>query len=110
LGEVASAPLFEGRWVFFCGHQTLEEVLGYCWSMKIDLSPPIILFYGDEGFYWGFVGDAHLVNHSQFHLDGRSPVMNQANNLTNESSAVLLHGPLLLASPASDLRPHLEHV
>jgi hypothetical protein len=26
--------------------------------MKIDLSPPIILFYGDEGLYWGFVGDA----------------------------------------------------
>jgi hypothetical protein len=26
--------------------------------MKIDLSPPIILFYGDEWLYWGFVGDA----------------------------------------------------
>jgi hypothetical protein len=26
--------------------------------MKIDLSPPIILFYGDEGLYWGFVGNA----------------------------------------------------
>jgi hypothetical protein len=26
--------------------------------MKIDLSPLIILFYGDEGLYWGFVGDA----------------------------------------------------
>jgi hypothetical protein len=23
--------------------------------MKIDLSPPIILFYGDEGLYWRFV-------------------------------------------------------
>jgi hypothetical protein len=26
--------------------------------MKIDLSSPIILFYGDERLYWGFVGDA----------------------------------------------------
>jgi hypothetical protein len=26
--------------------------------MKIDISPPIILFYRDEGLYWGFVGDA----------------------------------------------------
>jgi hypothetical protein len=26
--------------------------------MKIDLSPLIILFYGDEKLYWGFVGDA----------------------------------------------------
>jgi hypothetical protein len=53
-GEVASVPLFEGRWVFFGGHQKLGEVLGHCWSMKIDLSPPIILFYGDEGLYWDF--------------------------------------------------------
>jgi hypothetical protein len=58
LREVASAPLFERRWVFFGGHQKLREVLGHCWSMKIDLFPPIILFYGDEGLYWGFVGDA----------------------------------------------------
>jgi hypothetical protein len=43
---------------FFGGHQKLGEVLGHCWSMKIDISPPIIRFYGDEGLYWGFVGDA----------------------------------------------------
>ena len=52
-------PLYlRGDGCFFGGHQKLGEVLGHCWSMKIDLSPPIILFYGDEGLYWGFVGDA----------------------------------------------------
>jgi hypothetical protein len=35
--------------------------------MKIDLSPPIILFYGDERLYWGFVGDAL----TQVHLLGQ---------------------------------------
>jgi hypothetical protein len=57
LGKVASAPLFEGRWVFFCGHQKLGEVLGHCWSMKIDISPNNSVLW-DEGLYWGFVGDA----------------------------------------------------
>jgi hypothetical protein len=52
-------PLYlRGDGCFFGGHQKLGEVLGHCWSMKIDLSPPIILFYGDEGLYWEFVGDA----------------------------------------------------
>jgi hypothetical protein len=52
-------PLYlRGDECFFGGHQKLGEVLGHCWSMKIDLSPPIILFYGDEELYWGFVRDA----------------------------------------------------
>jgi hypothetical protein len=57
-------PLYlRGDGCFFGGHQNLGEILGHCWSMKIDLSFPIILFYGDEGLYWGFVGDALTVYH-----------------------------------------------
>jgi hypothetical protein len=40
----------------------LGEVLGHCCNMKIDLSLPIILFYGDEGLYWGFIGDALIAS------------------------------------------------
>jgi hypothetical protein len=55
-------PLYlRGDGCFFGGYQKLGKVLGHYWSMKINLSPPIILFYGDEGLYWDlFYGDEGL--------------------------------------------------